>query len=146
MRWKMGSNPQASSETILVIDDMPELLKMLKKQLEYWQYRVLVASSGEEGLAIAAAEHPNLILLDVLLPKMKGREICRRLKANAKTHDIPVIFLTALGLADHIKVGLDLGAEDYVIKPFHPADLRERITVCLLRHRTPSASPERREH
>lgn len=122
-------------KTILVVDDTPDILKVLKRQLEHWGFRALVASSGEEGLATAQHEHPDLILLDILMPKMKGREVCSRLKADPATAGIPVIFLTALGLPDHIKAGMDLGAEDYIVKPFKPADLKERITVCLLRHR-----------
>ena len=119
--------------TILVVDDTPEILKMLKKQLEHWGYRALVTSSGEEGLQLAELEQPDLILLDVLMPKMKGREVCTRLKANPVTEHIPVMFLTALGLPDHVKAGLDLGAEDYIMKPFRPEELKERITVCLMR-------------
>ena len=71
------------------------------------------------------------------MPKMKGRDVCARLKANPKTQHIPVIFLTALGLADHIRGGMSLGAEDYIIKPFDAVELKERITICLARHRTP---------
>ena len=127
-------NPQSKPQTILAIDDMPDILKMIKKRLEHWGYRALTAYSGEEGLALAEAEQPDLILLDILMPQMKGREVCARLKANPKTKDIPVIFLTALGLADHVKAGLRLGAEDYIIKPFEPTVLHERIQVCLLRH------------
>lgn len=120
--------------TILVIDDMAAILKMLKKRLEQWGYRALTAGSGEEGLELALTESPDLILLDVLMPKMKGREVCARLKANPSTRDIPVIFLSSLGLADHVTTGLGLGADDYIIKPFKAEDLHERITVCLLRH------------
>lgn len=127
-------NPKAGQQTILVVDDMPDIVKMLSKRLEHWGYRVVTASSGEEGLAVAEAEHPDVILLDVLMPKMKGREVCARLKSNPTTKDIPVIFLTALGLADHVKSGLELGADDYIIKPFQPAVLRERIQICLMRH------------
>lgn len=121
-------------QTILVVDDMQDIAKMLQKRLEHWGYRVVMASSGEEGLQRAQTEHPDLILLDVLMPKMKGREVCARLKADPRTQDIPVIFLTALGLMDHIKAGLDLGAEDYVVKPFQPEDLKERVERCLARH------------
>ena len=128
----------AERETILVVDDMPVLLKMLKKQLEHWGYRVLTAAEGETGLALAELEHPDLILLDILMPKMKGREVCARLKANPKTRDIPVVFLTGLGLADHVRAGLALGADDYIIKPFKPADLKERIMICLLRNQKAS--------
>ena len=121
-------------QAILIVDDEPDLLKMLAKQIEHWGYRAFTAASGEEGCALAETELPDLILLDIMMPKMKGRDVCASLKASPKTRDIPVIFLTALGLADHVKVGLELGAEDYIIKPFEPADLRERIRVCLLRH------------
>lgn len=120
-------------KTVLIIDDIADFSRMLARQLEYWGYRVLKAASGERGLVVAEAEKPDLILLDILMPKMKGREVCAHLKANPKTHPIPVIFLTALGMADHIRAGLALGAEDYIIKPFRPADLKERIEVCLSR-------------
>ncbi len=123
-----------AAPTILVIDDMDAMLKMLKKRLEQWGYRALTAGSGEAGLERALIELPDLILLDVLMPKMKGREVCARLKANPSTRDIPVIFLSSLGLTDHISTGLGLGAEDYIIKPFKAEDLHERIKVCLLRH------------
>jgi DNA-binding response OmpR family regulator len=120
--------------TILVIDDMPAILKVLRRQLEHWGYRALTAESGEEGLALAEAHQPDLILLDILMPKMKGREVCTQLKASEKTKDVPIIFLSALGLSDHVRAGLDVGAEDYVIKPFKPDYLRERIKICLLRN------------
>jgi len=135
---RFSSNKPA---TILVIDDMPAILKMLKKRLEHWGFRAITAASGEEGLAVAESAQPDLILLDILMPKMKGREVCARLKVNPNTKHIPVIFLTSLGLADHVKAGLDLGAEDYVLKPFKPADLRERIRICLLRRQADSLLP-----
>ena len=120
--------------TILLVDDDPNIRKILSRQLEHWGYRVVTAASGEEGVIRARTDAPALILLDTMMPKMKGREACAVLKADPKTQDIPVIFLTALGLADHIQAGMELGAEDYVVKPFRPDDLRERIKVCLLRH------------
>ena len=125
---------EQGQDTVLVIDDMPVILKVLKKQLEYWGYRVLTAGNGEEGLAAAQEERPDLILLDILMPKMKGRQVCARLKSDPRTDQIPIIFLSALGLSDHVRTGLDLGAEDYVIKPFKPEYLRERIKICLLRN------------
>lgn len=118
-------------KTILIIDDIADFSKMLAKQLEHWGYRVLTASSGERGLVLAESEQPDLILLDILMPKMKGREVCASLKADLKTRSIPVVFLTALGMADHIKAGLALGAEDYIVKPFRPEDLKQRIEVSL---------------
>ncbi len=107
---------------------------MVSKRLSHMGYRVLTAASGEEGLQLAQAEGPDLVLLDIMMPKMKGRDVCARLKANPATQHIPVIFLSALGLADHIKGGMDLGADDYLVKPFDPHTLKERIAVCLARH------------
>lgn len=133
-------NPHAAPQTILVVDDTPDVLSVLSRRLKSWGYRVLTSDSGEDALQIAEAERPQLILLDIMMPKMKGREVCARLKANPKTKQIPVIFLSALGLADHVRAGMDLGAEDYLVKPFEPAELKERITVCLARH-----SDERQE-
>ena len=126
--------PDTGPQTVLVIDDMSVILKMLKKQLEHWGYRALTASSGEEGLKLAEAEQPDLVILDVIMPKMKGWEVCARLKQSERTRHAPIMFLTSLGLADHVRSGLDVGADDYIIKPFKPEDLRERIMICLLRH------------
>lgn len=124
---------------ILVVDDTTDILIVLERRLKDWGYEALTAEDGEEGLKLAAEHLPDLILLDVMMPKMKGREVCARLKADPKTAHIPVIFLTALGLPDHVKGGLELGAEDYIIKPFEPEELKRRVEVCLLRH---SAPPE----
>ena len=125
----MGKSPR-----ILLIDDSQDILTVLARRLKSWGYEVLEAGSGEEGLQLADAQVPDLILLDVMMPKMKGRDVCARLKATPRTAGIPVIFLTALGLADHVKAGMELGAEDYIVKPFEPDELKERIKVCLARH------------
>ena len=121
--------------TILLIDDEAGIRKVVSLRLAKEGYEVLTAENGEEGLRIAEERVPDLVLLDIMLPKMKGREVCARLKANARTSNIPVIVLSALRLADHVRAGLEAGAEDYIIKPFDSAVLRERITVCLARHR-----------
>jgi DNA-binding response OmpR family regulator len=118
---------------ILIVDDTKDIVTVLTRRLQSWGYEPLTASSGEECLKIADEQLPDLILLDIMMPKMKGREVCARLRANPKTQKIPVIFLTALGLADHVKAGLDVGAEDYIVKPFEPAELRDRIAVVLAR-------------
>ena len=118
---------------ILIVDDTTDILLVVARRLKSWGYDVLTADSGEEGLRLAQAQHPDLVLLDIMMPKMKGRDVCARLKADPKMKHIPVIFLTALGLADHIKAGMDLGAEDYIVKPFEPAELKERIAVVLAR-------------
>ena len=125
---------EVASKRILIIDDTQDILMVVSRRLQSWGYEALTASSGEEGLKIAEEQTPNLILLDIMMPKMKGREVCARLKANPKTQRIPVIFLTALGLADHVKGGMDLGAADYLVKPFEPGELKKRITLALARH------------
>ncbi len=117
---------------ILMIDDDHSILEVVARRLESWGFEPLMASSGEEGLVVAADRQPDLILLDVMMPKMKGRDVCARLKNDPKTQAIPVIFLTALGLPDHVTAGLNLGADDYLVKPFEPEELKRRIDICLL--------------
>ena len=126
---------------ILIIDDTKDILMVVSRRLQSWGYEALTASSGEEGLRLAEERVPDLILLDIMMPKMKGREVCARLKANPKTQHVPVIFLTALGLADHVKAGMDLGAADYLVKPFAPEELRKRVTVVLARHAGTTPAP-----
>lgn len=128
----MNAEPQR--KRILIIDDTRDILQILSRRLQSWGYEVLTTENGEEGLRIAKEQTPHLILLDVMMPKMKGREVCARLKSDPKTEKIPVIFLTALGLADHVKGGMDLGAEDYIVKPFEPEELKERVAICLARY------------
>ena len=128
-----------AGKRILVVDDTKEILQVLTQRLKSWGYEVLTTDNGEEGLRLASEQTPDLILLDIMMPKMKGRDVCVQLKADPATKHIPIIFLTALGLSDHVKAGMDLGAEDYVVKPFEPEDLRQRIKVCLLRHDKPSS-------
>jgi DNA-binding response OmpR family regulator len=130
----------APKKKILVVDDTKDILLVVSRRLESWGYEALTADSGEEGLRLAQEQVPDLMLLDIMMPRMKGRDVCARLKADPKTAHIPVIFLTALGLADHIKAGMDLGAEDYIVKPFEPAELKERIAICLARREQKPAS------
>jgi two-component system alkaline phosphatase synthesis response regulator PhoP len=127
-------NAPAKKQRILIVDDTKDILAVVSRRLQSWGFEALTAESGEEGLRVAEEKVPHLILLDIMMPTMKGRDVCARLKANPKTQHIPVIFLTALGLADHIRAGMELGAEDYIVKPFEPAELKERITIVLARH------------
>lgn len=119
---------------ILIVDDTKDILLVISRRLQSWGYEALTADSGEEGLRLIEEQMPDLVLLDIMMPKMKGRDVCARIKSDPKTKHIPVIFLTALGLADHVKAGMDLGADDYIVKPFEPAELKERITICLARN------------
>jgi len=133
---------EGAQKKILIVDDTKDILLVVSRRLESWGYKVFTADSGEEGLRVAETELPDLILLDIMMPKMKGRDVCARLKANPATQEIPVIFLTALGLADHIKAGMDLGAEDYIVKPFEPSELKERLAVCFERVRQRKADKQ----
>lgn len=119
---------------ILLIDDEASIRKTVARRLEREGFRVLTTESGEDGLQIAEEQQPDLVLLDIMMPKMKGRDVCLKLKENPKTKDIPVIFLTALGLADHVQAGMAAGAEDYIVKPFEADELKARIKICLARH------------
>lgn len=118
MNEKTNLSPKS---TILVVDDSPDNLMLLSNLLKA-NYKVKVANSGEKALKIVHSEHkPDLILLDILMPEMDGYETLRRIKADQETKDIPVIFLTALTDAEDEKVGLGLGASDYITKPISPA-------------------------
>ena len=122
------------AKRILIVDDTKDVLLVVSRRLQSWGYEALTADSGEEGLRVAQEQLPDLVLLDIMMPKMKGRDVCIALKANPTTAHIPVIFLTALGLADHVTAGMAAGAEDYIVKPFEPAELKARVAICLARH------------
>lgn len=112
--------------SVLAIDDVPGNLKMLGQILGP-QYRYLCATSGGAGLEIALAQRPDIILLDVMMPEIDGYEICARLKTDPRTHAIPVIFLTSLKEETDEARGLEIGAIDYITKPFSPAIIQARV-------------------
>ena len=116
---------------VLAIDDSPEVLALLAVRLRPEGLRLVTAGSYEEGLALASQLLPDLILLDVDMPEHSGLDLCRRLKADPATVHIPVIFLTASNDVNTKVHGFDLGAVDYVTKPFHPAELRARVRAAL---------------
>lgn len=132
----MRSNPleEGMSEkltaSILVVDDVEENVDMLLNSLDD-DYEVIVALNGMKAIEIIAEEHPDIILLDIMMPEMDGYEVCRRLKADAKTRDIPVIFISALSDIDNEAKGLELGAVDYISKPFNPAIVNARLKTHL---------------
>ena len=117
-------------ELILVIEDEPQIARLARDYLEKHRYRVLVAGDGLTGLAAARRESPDLVLLDLLLPGLDGREVCRRLRAESA---VPIIMLTALAEDSDQIVGLELGADDYLTKPFSPAVLVARVRAALRR-------------
>ncbi len=113
--------------TILIVDDAPANIRALASLLK-GEYRILVALSGEKALEIVRGESPpDLILLDIEMPGMDGYEVCRRLKSESPSNRIPVIFVTAKSGADEEELGFNLGAADYIIKPFYPAVVRARV-------------------
>ncbi|MGG5870578.1 response regulator [Pseudomonas peli] len=112
--------------TLLVVDDVPANLHLMSELLRP-HYQLRVASGGEKALQIARQSPPDLILLDVMMPDMDGYEVCRQLQANPLTQDIPVLFLTAKDQAEDQRHGLELGATDYLSKPFEPTVLLARV-------------------
>src|SRR5512136_949478 len=119
--------------TVLYIEDDPDLASMLPMYLRAKGYRVLVAMNGTDGLRIAQAEAPDLILLDVMLPDINGYEVFRRLKDNPATRECLIIFLTQRGARDEVIAGLASGADDYVSKPFDIEELELRMRALLRR-------------
>src|SRR5690349_3349094 len=121
------SDATAVRPTVLVVDDTPENIDVLNGILK-GEFNVRVATSGDRALAIARAEpHPDIILLDVMMPSVDGYEVCRRLKADYATQRIPVIFVTAMSEAEDETRGFELGAVDYISKPVSPAIVRARV-------------------
>jgi len=119
--------------TILVIEDDPDIRELLSYSLSKEGWTVVLASDGEEGLAALPSENPDCVVLDIMLPGMDGLEILRALKSDASRRRLPVILATAKGEESDIVSGLELGAEDYVVKPFSPKVLAARIRSALRR-------------
>ena len=118
----------------MVVDDEESVLRLCSACIRHAlgdQYEVLEAQEGEEAIATAEREAPDLILLDVMMPGMNGFEVCRRLKASARTKNIPVVFLTALGEEKDVEEGLALGGDGYVVKPFNAVMLAAQISELL---------------
>ncbi|MBI4358257.1 MAG: response regulator [Candidatus Omnitrophica bacterium] len=120
-------------ETVLVIEDEKNILELIKYNLEEEGFRVSTANKGDLGLDLARKQNPKLIILDLMLPELDGIEICKILKQNEKTAFIPIIMLTAKGQEADRVVGLELGADDYVTKPFSPRELVARVKAVLRR-------------
>ena len=129
------------SETILVIEDEEDVSDLIRYHLKKAKLRVIVAADGVEGLSLAVAECPDAIILDIMLPRLNGFEVAKKLKANESTADIPLLILSAKGESESRIKGLELGADDYLPKPFSPRELLLRIQSLLKRAR-PSVAPE----
>jgi len=119
------------AKKVLIVDDEPGVVKMIRYLLEKNSFVVVSATEGEEGTKLAELEKPDLILMDIMMPGIDGNEATRRLKENEVTKSIPVIMLSALGQEGDVAKSLELGAIDYIVKPFHPQELLERIKKLL---------------
>jgi pilus assembly protein CpaE len=123
-------------EKILIVDDDIDSLKLIGLMLQRHGYEVVAANAGNQALNKASSEHPSLIILDVMMPDMDGYEVCRRLRANPDTKAIPIIMFTAKTLVDDKVAGFEAGADDYLTKPTHPAELASRVKSILARSAT----------
>lgn len=122
-----------AKKKILVVDDEKDIIELLEYNLKKEGYEVVGATTGERALELTERETPNLIILDLMLPGMDGLEVCKILKKSTKTASVPVIMLTAKGEESDIIVGLELGADDYITKPFSPKVLVARVRAVLRR-------------
>jgi two-component system phosphate regulon response regulator PhoB len=122
-----------TKQNILVVDDEEDILELLRFNLAQEGYHVSCASTGEEAVSLARTERPDLILLDLMLPGIDGLEVARRLKADPLTRSVPIVMLTARGEEADIVIGLELGAEDYITKPFSRKILAARLRAVLRR-------------
>lgn len=119
---------------ILIAEDEPDIRELVAFTLRFAGYEVVAANNGEEAVQTASRELPDLILMDVRMPRMTGYDACRVMKANPELADVPVVFLSAKGQETEIQTGLDSGAEEYLLKPFAPDQLTERVRAILSKY------------
>ncbi len=121
-------------QTILVVDDEPHIVELVQDYLKQAGYRVLTARDGQTALTLTRREHPDLIVLDLMLPgSLDGLEVCRRIRRDASLSDVPIVMLTARNEEVDKLIGLELGADDYVTKPFSPREVVARVRAVLRR-------------
>ena len=116
-----------AAKRVLICDDDPVILRLIQVNLELEGYEVLVAHHGEEAIEVAQAERPDLIILDIMMPKLDGYQTCKRLKADESTEAIPVVFLSAKAQQSDIEKGKAYGVAEYLTKPFDPNDLVDLV-------------------
>lgn len=131
-----------AQDLILIVDDEPDLIELVTYNLSQAGYETAAAENGSTGIKLATELQPKLIILDLMLPEISGLEVCRRLRSEPSTRHIPIIMLTAKGAEADRVVGLELGADDYVTKPFSPRELAARVRAVL---RRTIDSPDQRE-
>ncbi|MEW6266782.1 MAG: response regulator transcription factor [Thermodesulfobacteriota bacterium] len=129
------------TETILVVEDERDILDLIEYNLHEAGYHVLRAMNGQEALDLARKQRPDLVVLDLMLPGLDGKEVCRRIKQDESLRQIPVVMLTAKAEEVDRIVGLELGADDYMTKPFSPRELVLRVKAVLRRTLAPPELP-----
>ena len=121
--------------TVLVIDDDPVILELLRVNFEIEGFDVICAADGEEGLHRAQADHPDVVISDIMMPRRDGLQLLSDLKGDPQTEGLPVILLSAKAQRAEVQQGLDLGADDYITKPFDPLELIDRLNAVMTRSR-----------
>jgi CheY-like chemotaxis protein len=119
---------------ILVAEDEADIRELVSFMLRFAGHEVLAATNGEDAVLTAFREIPDLVLLDVRMPRMTGYDACRMIRANPDLKNVPVIFLSAKGQESEVRAGMAAGAEEYLLKPFSPMDLANKVKVILARH------------
>jgi len=130
------------SEKILVVEDEEDIQELIRYNLALEAYKVSCVSRGEEALRAAVADKPDLMILDLMLPGIDGLAVCRNMKADPGTRDVPIIMVTAKGEESDIVTGLEMGADDYITKPFSPQIFLSRVKAVLRRKNGSPASPD----
>ncbi len=115
------------NEKILVVDDEPDLLELVRDTLEMAGYTVITASDGEEGLKSITEDSPDLVILDIKMPKIDGMQVLERVRKNPRLNELPIIMLTSLKGEGIIREAREVGANDYIVKPFNQIDLLNRV-------------------
>jgi DNA-binding response OmpR family regulator len=116
---------------ILIAEDERDIRELITFTLKFAGHEIYPTSNGEEAYQMASQVLPDLIILDVRMPRMTGYEVCEQIKANTETKDIPVVFLSAKGQESEVKMGIQAGADEYILKPFSPEQLVERVKSIL---------------
>ena len=119
---------------IVIAEDEPDIRELIAFTLRFAGHEVIAGSNGEEGYNLTKKEHPDLSMFDVRMPKMTGYDACKKIKADPEIAHIPVIFLSAKGQENEIEQGMEAGADEYLLKPFAPDQLAERIKIILAKY------------
>lgn len=127
--------PAMAGQRVLVVDDDPVILRLLEVNFEMEGYEVLSATDGEEAVRRALEERPDLMVCDIMMPNVNGLEVVERLRADERTRSMPIVLLSAKAQANEIQKGLEVGADEYLTKPFDPLELVERVQALLTKSR-----------